>query len=50
MSKSSQKYYDHQREFDRVNVAEMMHDIEAAEYLNTINDERDFKQNNRHDK
>ena len=40
MSKSSQLYYDHQREFSKVELLEQMYLIEEAEYLNMINDER----------
>ena len=37
MSKSSQLYYDHQREFGNVEQSEKMYLIEQAEYLQTIN-------------
>ena len=38
MSQSSQQYYDHQREFESVELAEQIYLIEEAEYLQTIND------------
>jgi hypothetical protein len=42
MSKSGQKYYDHQREFGNIEHAEMMHDIEQAEYLYEINKDKNY--------
>ena len=38
MSKSSEAYYNHSREFEDVELAEQMYLIEQAEYLQTIND------------
>jgi hypothetical protein len=49
MSKSGEMYYQHQREFGNIEHAEMMHDIEQAEYLNMINDERYTKKHKRND-
>ena len=45
MSKSSQQFYDHQREFGNVEQAEQMYLIEQAEYLHEINET--FRNNSR---
>ncbi len=45
MSKSSQQYYDHQREFGNVEQAEQMYLIEQAEYLYEISERNTRKDN-----